>query len=43
MQMGIAIIHISIPSEEVQLAAVKESGYAIKYIANPSEAVKSWA
>ena len=28
------------PSEEVQIAAVKETGLAIEYIANPSEQVQ---
>ena len=34
------IDYIDNPSEEVQLAAVNQNGYAIYYIKNPSEAVK---
>ena len=32
-----SMLHIDNPSEKVQLAAVKEDGYAIEFISNPSE------
>jgi DNA-dependent RNA polymerase auxiliary subunit epsilon len=37
---GELIQFIDNPSEEVQLAAVKENGYSIKFIDNPSEEVQ---
>jgi len=38
---GYAIRFIKNPSEEVQLAAVKESCWSIEYIKNPTEKVKA--
>jgi hypothetical protein len=37
---GKLIQFIENPSEEVQLAAVKENGYSIQFIENPSERVQ---
>ena len=37
---GVAIEHIKNPSEEVQLAAVKQDGWVIRYIKNPSKKVQ---
>jgi hypothetical protein len=37
---GTAIRFIENPSEEIQLAAIKENGLAIRYIQNPSEEVQ---
>jgi DNA-dependent RNA polymerase auxiliary subunit epsilon len=37
---GELIQFIENPSEEVQLAAVKENGYSIQFIENPSEKVQ---
>ncbi len=34
------ILKIENPSESVQLAAIKQNGYAIEYIENPSESVQ---
>ena len=41
--MVIAIAEIKNPSEEVQLAAVKEDVYALYHIENPSEALQLFA
>jgi hypothetical protein len=38
--VGDLIQFIDNPSEEVQLAAVKENGYSIQFIQNPSERVQ---
>ena len=40
IQYGICITNIKNPSEQVQLAAVKQNGFAIEYIKNPSEQVQ---